>query len=85
MTIIDPLTFGFVEVFCYNLYMQTKNNTYNTQRNPKHNQSVILKGKCDLFLKTFPKETRSIVKYFNFANNFKKIVTNMQSLGKKVP
>ena len=85
MTIIDPLTFVYVKVFYYNLYTQTKNNTYHTPRNPKHNQMVILKEKCDSFLKTFPKETHGIVEYRNFVNNFKKIVTNMQSLGKKFP
>ena len=34
-------------------------------------------------MKTFPKETHGIVEYRTFVNNFKKIVTNMQSLGKK--
>ena len=85
MSIIDPLTCGFVKVFCYNLYTQTKNNNSHTPGNPKHNQSVILKEKYDLFLKIFPKETHGIVEYRTFVNNFKKIVTNMQSLGKKFP
>ena len=85
MSIIDPLTCGFVKVFCYNLFTQTKNNISHTKRNPKHNQSVILKKKYDSFLKTFPRETHGIVKYRTFVNNFKKIVTNTQSLGKNFP
>ena len=47
MSIIDPLTCGCVKVFCYNLFMQTKNNTPHTPGNPKHNPSVILKEKYD--------------------------------------
>ena len=84
MSIIDPLTCGFVKVFCYNLFTQTKNISHTTG-NPKHNQSVILKERYDSFLKTFPRETHGIVGYRTFVNNFKKIVTNMQSLGKKFP
>ena len=83
MSIIDPLTCGFVKVFCYNLFTQTKNNTSHTPGNPKHNQSVILKEKYDSFLKTFSRGTHGIVEYRTFDNNFKKIVTNMQSLEKK--
>ena len=45
MSIIDPLTFGFVKVFCYNLFTLAKNNTSHTPGNPKYNQSVILKEK----------------------------------------
>ena len=69
---------GFVKVFCYNLYTQTKNDTFHIPGNPKHNQ-------YDSFLKTFPKETQGIVEYRAFVNKFKKIVTNMQSLRKKFP
>ena len=32
-----------------------------------------------------PRETHGIVEYCTFVNDFKKIVTNMQSLGKKFP
>ena len=85
MQVIDPLTCGFVKVLCYNLFTQTKNNTSQTPGNPKHNQSVVLKEKYDPFLKTFPRETHGIVEYCTFVNIFKKIVTNMQSLGKKFP
>ena len=84
MSIIDPLTCDFVKVFCCNLFTQTKNNTSRTPRNPKHNQSVILKEKYDSFLKTFPRETHGIIEYCTFLNNFKKIFTNMKSLGKKL-
>ena len=66
MSITNPLTCGFVKVFCYNLFTQTKNNISHTTGNPKHNQSVILKEKYDPLLKTFPRETDGIV------NNFKK-------------
>ena len=82
MPVIDPLTCGFVKVLCYNLFTQTKNNTSQTPGNPKHNQSVVLKEKYDPFLKTFPRETHGIVEYRTFVNNFKKIVTNMQFLGR---
>ena len=85
MSIIHPLTCGFAKVFCYNLFKQTKNTTCLTPGNPEHNQSHILKEKYDLFLKTFPRETHGIVEYCTFVNDFKKIVTNMQSLGKKFP
>ena len=85
MSIIDPLICGFVKVFCYNRFTQNKNNTSHTPGNPKHNQSVILKEKYDSFLKTFPRETHGIVEYRTFVNNFKKILTDMQSLGKKFP
>ena len=85
MSIIDPLTYGFVKVFCYNLFTQTKNNVSQTTENPKHNESVILKENYDSFLRTFPRENHGIVEYRTFVNNFKKIVTNMQSLGKKFP
>ena len=50
-----------------------------------HNQSVILRKKYDSFLITFPRETHGIVEYRTIVNNFKKIVTNTQSLGKKFP
>ena len=87
MSILDPLTCGFVKVFCEeDLFAQTKNNTSQTPGNPKHNQNVVvLKGKYDSFLKTFPRERHGIVEYRTFVNNFKKIVTDMQSLGKKFP
>ena len=83
MSIIVPLTCGFVKVFCQNLFTQTKNNTFRTPGNPKHNQSVVLKEKNDSFLKTLPRESHGIIEYRTFVNNFKKIVTNMRSLGKK--
>ena len=63
MSIIDPLTCGFVKVFCNNLFTQTKNNTSQTPGNPKHNQSVVLKEKYDSFSKTCPRETHGIVEY----------------------
>ena len=85
MSIIHPLICGFAKVFCYNLFTQRKNTTSHTPGNPEHNQSHILKEKFDLFLKTFPRETHGIVEYRTFVNDFKKIVTNMQSLGKKFP
>ena len=58
------------------------------QANQKHFphswvQSVILKKRYDSFLKTFPRETHGIVNYLTFVNNFKKLVTNTQSLWKK--
>ena len=53
MSIIDPLTCGFVKVFPYNLFTQTKNNISHAPGNPNHTQSVILKEKYDSFLKTF--------------------------------
>ena len=82
MSIVDPLTCGFMKVFCHNLFTQTKNNTSHTPGNPKHNQSVIFKGKVWFILKTFPWETHGTVEYRTFVNNFKKIVTNMQYLGR---
>ena len=85
MSIIDPLASGFVKVFCYNLCTQTKNKISHTPGIPKDNQSVILKEKYDSFLKTFPRETHDIVEYRTFVNNFKKILTNMQSIGKQFP
>ena len=86
MSIIDPSTCGFVKVFCYNLFTQTKNNTCHIPENPKHNQSVILKETCYSFLNLpDPRETHGIVEYRTFVNNFKKTVTIMQSLGKKFP
>ena len=81
MSIIDPC--GFVKVICYNLFTSAKNNISLSPGNPKHNQSVNLKKNFDSFLKIFPRETHGIVEYRAFANNFKKIATNMQSLGKK--
>ena len=86
MSIIDPSACGFVKVFCYNLFTQTKNNTRHIPENPKHNQSVILKETFYSFL-NLPdtRETHGIVEYRTIVNNFKKIVTIMQSLGKKFP
>ena len=46
---------------------------------------IILKKKYDSLLKTFPRETYGIVEHRTFVNNFRKIVTNIQSLGKKFP
>ena len=72
-----------MKVFYYNLFTQTKNNTCHTPGNP--NQSVTLKEKYDSFLKTFPREPHGIVEYSPFVNNFKNIVSNIQSFGKKFP
>ena len=82
MSIVDPLTCGFMKVFCHNLFTQTKNNTSHTPGNPKHNQSVIFKGKVWFILKTFPWETHGTVEYRTFVKKKKKIVTNMQYLGR---
>ena len=77
MSILDPLTCGFVKVFCYNLFTQAKNISH-TPGNPKHNQTVMLKENYDSFLKTFSRETHGIVECRTL-----KIITNMRSLGTK--
>ena len=84
MSVIDPLTCGFMKVFCYNLFKQAKSISH-TPGNPKHNQVVMLKESYDSFSKTFPRETHGIVDYRTFINNYRKIITNMRSLGKKCP
>ena len=84
MSLTDPLTWGFMKVFCCNLFTQAKSISH-TPGNPKHNQVVMLKESYDSFSKTFPRETHGIVDYRTFINNYRKIITNMRSLGKKCP
>ena len=85
MSVIDPVTCGFVKIFCYELFTSTKKIPRTAYGNPKHNQCEILKAQYELFTETFPGGSHGIVKYHQFTNNFKNIVKNLQSLGKQSP
>ena len=85
MSVIDPVTCGFVKIFCYELFTSTKKIPRTAYGNPKHNQCEILKAQYELFTETFPGGSHGIVKYHQFTNNFKNLVKNLQSLGKQSP
>ena len=83
MSVIDPVTCRFLEIFCYELFTSTKKIPRVAYGNPKHNQCEILKAQYDSLTETFPGGSHDIVKYHQFTNNFKNIVKNLKSLGKQ--
>ena len=85
MSVVDPATCGFVNLFCYELFTSTKKIPRTAYGNPKHNQCEILKTQYESFTETFLGGSHGIVKYHQFTNNFKNIVKNLQSLGKQSP
>ena len=71
ISVIDPVTCGFVKIFCYELYTSTKKIPRTAYGNPKHNQYEILKAQYQLFTEAFPGGSHDIVTYHQFTNNFK--------------
>ena len=85
MSIIDPVTCGFVKIYCYNLFTSVKKIPKDINGNPKHKQSFVLQAQYKSFMEVFPQGIYGIVEYNQFTNNFKKIVKNLQTLGKQSP
>ena len=85
MSVTDPVTCGFVKVFCYELFTSTKKIQRTAYGNRKHNQCEILKAQYESFTETFLGGSHGIVKYHQFTSNFKNIVKNLKSLGKQIP
>ena len=82
MSIIDPLTCGFVKVAGYVIFTEQQH----LQRNPGECApkfySRQLMQKYNTFRELF-KDARFELTYKQFLNNFPKIVPNIGSLGKK--
>ena len=81
MSIIDPVTCGFVKIYCYNLFTSVKKIPKDINGNPKHKQSFVLQAQYKSLMEVFPQGTHGIVEYNQFTNNFKKIVKNLQHWG----
>ena len=82
MSIIDPLAGGFVKIFCYNTFT----NKSTLKKDPSENltcyKSRLVHHQYDTFLSTFSLCCQSVT-YDQFKENFKNIVGNVQTLGKK--
>ena len=84
MSIIDPLAYGFAKIFCYNIF--TNKNTL--KKDPSENltcyKSQLVHYQYETFLSTFNICSQSVT-YDQFKENFKNIIGNIQTLGKKHP
>ena len=84
MSIIDPLACGFAKIFCYNTFT----NKSTLKKHPSENltcyKSRLVHHEYDIFLSTFSLNSQSVT-YDQFKENFKDIVGNIQTLGRKHP
>ena len=84
MSIIDPCACGFAKIFCYNTFT----NKSTLKKGPSENltcyKSRLVHHQYDTFLSTFSLSSQSVT-YDQFKENFKSIVGNIQTLGKKHP
>ena len=82
MSTIDPLSCGFAKVFYYQMF--TDRTRTNRSNNVKHHQSEILREQSDSFKSQFISDTFNLT-YSHFKDNFRRIISPIQSLGKKYP
>ena len=76
MSILDPLTCGFVNVYCYGLFQETNATKYSTSKIQK---GELNKRQFQKFIEYF-RDRNYIVDYKIFTDNFILIVKNIQSL-----
>ena len=81
MSVIDPLTCGFMKVFCYNLFKQAKSIPH-TPGNHKHNQIVMLKENYDSFRKPFLEKLKVLSSTVPLSIIIKKLLLICNLLGK---
>ena len=84
MSIIDPLACGFAKIFCYNTFTNKSTLKKDPSENLSCYKSWLVHHQYDRFLSTFILSSQSVT-YDQFKDNFKNIVANIQTLGKKHP
>ena len=84
MSIIDPLACGFANVFCYNTFTNKSTLKKDPSKNLTCYKSRLVHHQYDTFLSTLSLSSQSVT-YDQFKENFKNIVENIQTLGKKHP
>ena len=84
MSIIDPLACGFANIFCYNTFTNKSTLKKDPSKNLTCYKSQLVHHQYDIFLSTFSLSSQSVT-YDQFKENFKNIVGNIQTLGKKHP
>ena len=84
MSIVDPSSFGFAKVFSYHLFTEKPNSKKKPTENSKEYSSRILRDQYARFISQFQYFQPSI-DYIKFKSSFRKIIKNLQYLGKKFP
>ena len=80
MSILDPVTCGFVKIFSYNLFTEKHKLRRENSEDATHFKGRILQMQFQKFNKYF---LNSTVSYKSFTDNFRVIVANVQALGKR--
>ena len=84
MSIVDLTSCGFAKVFSYLLFTEIHSSKKKPAENYKEYESRLLRDQYERFLSQFQDYPKT-VDYTKFKSNFRNIVKNLQTLGKKYP
>ena len=84
MSMVDPTSCGFAKVSSYLLFTERHSSKKKPAENRKEYESRILRDQYERFLSQFQDYPKT-VDYTKFKSNFRNIVKNLQTLGKKYP